>query len=218
MYDFACALFDRQIRVLGQGRGMPLFLGTLGPSVTAIADAVGGEESLRPGDVLFSTYGYDIGSHQQDAAVVVPGFYDGELIGYAAVKAHHLDVGAKAPYCTDTTDPFQEAVIFPGVKLCREGVRQDDLSRTLVANSRLPQALEGDLNAEVAAANRGLDELRGIIDRHGRAVFDRSIEAMFEHGEALIRAYLDDVPDGRYVASCALDDNGLDRELVPFEL
>ncbi len=51
MYDFACALFDRDVRVLGQGRGMPLFLGTLGPSVTAIVEAVGGEEHLRPGDV-----------------------------------------------------------------------------------------------------------------------------------------------------------------------
>ena len=58
----------------------------------------------------------------------------------------------RRPYCTDTTDIFQEGVIFPGVKLWREGVRQEDLYRTLVANSRLPQALEGDLNAEVAAA------------------------------------------------------------------
>jgi len=79
MYDFACALFDREVRVLGQGRGMPLFLGTLGPSVKAIVDAVGGEESLRPGDVLFSTYGYEIGSHQQDAAVVLPGFHNHDL-------------------------------------------------------------------------------------------------------------------------------------------
>lgn len=218
MYDFACALFDREVRVLGQGRGMPLFLGTLGPSVKAIVDAVGGEESLRPGDVLFSTYGYEIGSHQQDAAVVLPGFHEGQLVGYAGVKAHHLDVGAKAPYCTDTTDIFQEGTIFPGVKLWREGVRQDDLYRTLVANSRLPQALEGDLNAEVAAAKRGLDELNALIDRHGKPVFDRSVEAMYNHGEALIRSYLADVPDGRYVGRCALDDNGLDRELVPFEL
>ena len=49
-------------------------------------------------------------------------------------------------------------------------------------------------------------------------MFDRSVEAMYDHGEALIRSYLADVPDGRYVARCALDDNGLDRELVPFEL
>jgi N-methylhydantoinase B len=218
MYDFACALFDRQVRILGQGRGMPLFLGTLGPSVTAIVEAVGGEDSLRPGDVLFSTYGYDIGSHQQDAAVVLPGFHDGELIGYAAVKAHHLDIGAKTPYCTDTTDIFQEGAIFPGVRLWREGVRQEDLYRTLLANSRLPQALEGDLNAEVAAASLGLDELTAIVDRYGRAEFESSVEAMFDHGEALVREYLEAVPDGRYVAGASLDDNGIDDQLVPFEL
>lgn len=218
MYDFACALFDRRMRVLGQGRGMPLFLGTLGPSVEAIVDAVGGEDSVRPGDVLFSTYGYHIGSHQQDAAVILPAFRGDELVGYAAVKGHHLDIGAKDPYCTDTTDIFQEGVIFPGVRLWREGVRQEDLYRTLVANSRLPQALEGDLNAEIAAAQIGLRELVGLIDRYGEQQFDACVEAMFDHGEALVRSFLREVPDGRYVAGAAMDDNGVDRDLLPFEV
>lgn len=219
MYDFAVALFDRQFRVLGQGRGLPLFLGTLGPSVEAIVSAVGGESSLRPGDVLFSTYGYDIGSHQQDAAVVLPAFRDdNKLVGYAAVKGHHLDIGAKDPYCTDTIDIFQEGVIFPGVRLWREGVRQDDLYRTLLANSRLPRALEGDLNAEIAAARLGLREFIALIDRYGPEQFDGCVEAIFDHGEALVRAYISDIPDGRYTASAALDDNGVDQELVPFEI
>ena len=218
MYDFACALFDKRTRVLGQARGMPLFLGTLGPSVLAIVEAVGGEEALRPGDVLFSTYGYHIGSHQQDAAVVLPAFRGEDLVGYAAVKAHHLDIGAKDPYCTDTTDIFQEGVIFPGVHLWREGVRQEDLYRTLVANSRLPQALEGDLNAEIAAARIGLRELVALMDRYGMEQFEACVETMFDHGEALVRDFLRGVPDGRYVAGAAMDDNGVDRELLPFEI
>ena len=52
-----------------------------------------------------------------------------------------MDLGGKAPYCTDTTDVFQEGVIFPGVKLYRAGELQSDMYRTLLANSRLPKVL-----------------------------------------------------------------------------
>ena len=65
---------------------------------------------------------------------MIPGFVDGQLVGYAVIKAHHMDIGAKAPYCTDTTDIFQEGVIFPGVRIYRAGELQSDMYRTLLAN------------------------------------------------------------------------------------
>src|SRR5262249_11107266 len=77
----AGALYDRTVRLLAQARALPLFLGTMGFCVRSTVDAVGGEEALEPGDILFSTYGFDIGSHSQDAAVVVPAFLDDTLVG-----------------------------------------------------------------------------------------------------------------------------------------
>ena len=59
------------------------------------------------------------GTHQWDVAVIVPGFLDGEIVAYAAIKAHQLDVGAIAPFVSDSTDVFQEGTIYPGVKLYR---------------------------------------------------------------------------------------------------
>ncbi len=218
MTDFAAALYDRDIRLLAQAKALPAFLGTLGFCVEATLARIGGEEQLRDGDVIFSTYGYDIGSHQQDATVIVPGFFEGELVGYAVIKAHHLDIGAKDPYCTDTTDIFQEGAIFPGVKLFSAGVRNEDLYRTILANSRMPQALAGDLSAQIGSARVGLRELERLLTRFGRERFDSAVERIFDHGERTIRDFLRAVPDGRYRASGAMDGNGIDDELVPLEV
>jgi N-methylhydantoinase B len=218
MIDFCCALYDRDIRLLAQAQALPAFLGTMNFCVEACVRSVGGEEALEEGDIIFSTYGFDIGSHSQDAAVVAPAFVDGELVGYAAVKAHHLDIAAKEPYCTDTTDNFQEGVIFPGVKLYRRGELQTDMFRTIVANSRLPVALQGDLNAEILALKMGVTALTRVIERYGLATFTVSVERMFDHGEAVLRTFLERIPDGRYVQSGAMDSNGVSEDLVPFEV
>jgi N-methylhydantoinase B len=216
MIDFCCALYDREVRLLAQAQAAPLFLGTMGFCIEGCVRAVGGEEALEPGDVLFSTYAYDIGSHPQDATIVVPAFLEGSLIGYAAIKAHHMDIGAVEPFCTNTTDNFQEGAIFPGVRIFRGGRRDEDMYRTVLANSRLPTALAGDLNAQIVAANVGLAALRRLIERYGDTSFRAAVERIFDHGEATARHFLAQIPDGRYIAAGALDNDGLSDQLVPF--
>jgi N-methylhydantoinase A/oxoprolinase/acetone carboxylase beta subunit/N-methylhydantoinase B/oxoprolinase/acetone carboxylase alpha subunit len=218
MIDFCCALYDPDVRLLAQAQATPLFLGTMGHCVESCVRGVGGRSELVPGDVLFSTYAYDIGSHPQDAAIVVPAFLGDRLVAYAAVKAHHMDMGAKEPFCTDTTDNFQEGVIFPGVRLYRAGRRVDDIYRTLLANSRLPAALAGDLEAQIAAARAGNDAVLRLIARYGIETFQGAAERILDHGEATVRRFLTELPDGRFVAAGALDNDGVDDELVPFEV
>jgi N-methylhydantoinase B len=216
--DFAAALYDREGRLLAQGASLPIFLGTLGFCLETSVARIGGEENIRPGDVLLTTYGYDTGSHPQDAAVVVPGFFEGELMGYAVVKAHHLDLGAKSIYCTDTTDVFQEGTIFPSVRLYSGGELQDDMYRTVLANSRLPKAFAGDLSAQIGAAKTGLEGLYRLIDRVGADRYRQAVEMMFDHGESIARSVIDAIPDGRYVAEGAMDNDGITDDPVPFEI
>lgn len=219
MQDFAAALFDRDMRLLAQARSMPGFLGTLGFALEAMVGRAGGPESLREGDVIFSTYGYDIGAHQQDATIVVPGFFEGELVGYAAVKAHQMDIGAKDPYCTDTVDIFQEGTIFPGVRIYAGGVRNEDLYRTILANSRAPQVLAGDLRAQIGCAQVGLRELNRLLERFGRDRFDGAVERIFDHGERVMRRFVAGLADGTYRASGAMDDDCLSVGVpVPLEV
>jgi N-methylhydantoinase B len=216
--DFACALYDDQRRLLAQAPVFPLFLGTLHFCIDAALRAVGGVECLAPGDVVFTNYAYDVGSHAQDAVVVVPAFFEERVTGYAVVKAHHLDFGAKEFFCTDTTDVFQEGTIVPGVKLYKQGVLDDELYRILLTNSRLPVSVGGDLHAEISATRVGIAGLVRLLERFGRAELEAAVEEMFDGGEQITRAFLAGVPDGRYVGAGALDDNGIDSEPVPIEV
>jgi N-methylhydantoinase B len=217
--DFAVAIYDRQVRLLSQAPTFPLFMGTLSMCVEAAVEAQGGAERLRPGDILLYNLPYGTGSHQQDAAVVMPVFLDGgELIGYTAIKAHWLDIGAKDPYSTDTVDVFQEGTIFPGVKLYSGGELVDDVYRMALANSRVPKMVAGDINAEVGSARLGAAGLRRIVERYGVETFAECAQRMFEHGERTVRAWIADLPDGRFAAAGKLDSDGLDDEAIPFEI
>jgi N-methylhydantoinase B len=216
--DFAVALYDDQVRLLAQAPSLPMFMGRLSFCVQAAVEAVGGPERLEPGDVLLYNDPYGTGSHPQDAAVVAPAFLDGELIGYAAIKAHWLDIGGKDPYSTDTVDLFQEGTIFPGVKLVRRGELVEDIYRMALANSRVPKMVAGDINAELVGVGAGVRALLELVRRHGIADFRAAVERMFDHGEAVVRAYFERLPDGVFRAEGVLDDDGVGPDPVPFEI
>src|SRR5581483_127165 len=217
--DFAVAIYDRQVRLLAQAPSLPLFMGTMSFCVEAAVAAVGGEEALEPGDIVLYNYPYGTGSHPQDAAVVMPVFLrDEELIGYATIKGHWLDIGGKEPYSTDTVDVFQEGTIFPGVKLYSRGRLVRDIYRMALANSRVPKMVAGDINAEVVGVRTAASALLRLVERHGLETFQTSVGRMFDHGEAVVRSYFERLPDGRYVGEGMMDNNGLDDDPVPFEV
>jgi N-methylhydantoinase B len=217
--DFAVAIYDREIRMLAQAPSLPFFMGTMNFCVEAAVEAVGGEAALEPGDIVLYNVPYGTGSHPQDAAVVMPVFlHDEELIGYTTIKAHWLDIGGKEPYSTDTVDVFQEGTIFPGVKLYARGELVRDIWKFVVANSRVPKMVAGDINAEVAGVRTGAAALLRVVERYGLDTFRECVERMFDHGEAVVRNYFAQIPDGRYVGHGVMDDDGLSEEQVPFEL
>lgn len=219
MMDFAIAVYDPQMRLMAPAiNGIPVFMGTLSFCIEAAVSAVGGAEALEPGDVIIYNEPYGTGSHAQDIAIVIPAFHEGTLIGYIANKAHSLDIGAKDPYCTDTTDIFQEGLVLPGVKLYRRGERSEDVFRIIVANSRMPRAIAGDLDAQVASGRVGTQLLEELLVQHGPEVFWSSIERMYRHGEDMMRRFIEGIPDGRYTATGHMDNNGLDDRPIEFEI
>jgi N-methylhydantoinase B len=216
--DFACALYDRQIRMLAQAPTFPIFMGTLSFCVEAGVEAVGGEEKLEPGDVILYNVPYGTGAHLQDAALIMPIFFEAELVGYAAIKAHWLDIGGKDPYSTDTVDVFQEGTLYPGVKLYRGGELVEDMYRLILANTRMPKMITGDVNAQIVGLRAGTAGVVRLIERYGLETFREACEHMFDHGEAIIRNYFAQLPDGVYTASGELDSDGISDEKIPFEV
>jgi N-methylhydantoinase B len=217
--DFAVAIYDRDVRLLAQAPSLPMFMGTMSFCVEAAVEGAGGVEALEPGDIILYNYPYGSGSHPQDCAVVMPVFAAADtLLGYAAIKAHWLDIGGKEPYSTDTVDVFQEGTIFPGVKLYRRGELVGDIYRFALANSRVPKMVAGDINAEVAAVRVGAREFLRIYERYDDAVFWSAVERMFDHGESVMRSNLARIPDGEYHARGVMDNDGITKEQIPFEV
>jgi N-methylhydantoinase B len=217
-HDFAVALYDDQMRMLSQAPTLPAFMGTMNFCVAAAVEAVGGASALRPGDVLIYNMPYGTGSHAQDVAIVAPIFHRDTLIGYATNKAHWMDIGAMSIYCTNTTDVYQEGVVIPGMKIYDAGRLDNNVQRFIAANSRMPKEVIGDMHAQISGARVGVNELLRLVDRFGLEVFRESVERMFDHGEAIARRTIEQIPDGRYVARAMMDDNGLDQEPVHFEV
>ncbi len=217
--DFAAALYDTKVRLLAQAPSIPLFMGTLNFCVEAAVEGSGGVENLEPGDIILYNWPFGTGSHAQDTAMIQPVFTDdGTLVGYSAIKAHWLDIGAIAPYCTDTTDVFQEGTFFPGVKLYKGGKLVDDIHRFVLANSRMPAFVAGDILAQATAVGVGARNLVRIVDRYGLEVFHNTVERIFDHGEATVRSYFEKIPDGRYVGHGMMDNNGVDDKPIPFNV
>jgi N-methylhydantoinase B len=214
-HDFACTLYDNKLRLLAQDQGLPAFSGVMGTAIEACVEKTGGKDKLQPGDVLMSSFAYDIGGHTNDLAIVVPVFYEGELAGFAANKAHNMDLGQMHPMLSlDSTDIWQEGLILPGVKLYDAGTRNEDLYRTIVANSRLPRAIAGDINAAIGSAEIGRRGLESLIARHGLTTFRRCVDAILDHDESVTRRMIAEIPDGRYTAE-GIFEGMIDDELLP---
>jgi N-methylhydantoinase B len=216
--DFAAALYDRDVCLLAQAPTLPTFMGTMSFCVEAAVEAVGGEAALEPGDIILYNIPYGTGSHPQDAATVMPIFVADELVGYAAIKAHWLDIGGKDPYSTDTVDVFQEGTLFPGVKLFSRGRLVSDIFRMATANSRVPKMVAGDINALVVGVRTGASALTRVVERYGLETFRACVARMYDHGEAVVREWFSALPDGRYVGRGEMDNNGVEDDRVPFEI
>jgi N-methylhydantoinase B len=147
--DCSFAILDAEAGVIAQSHGMLLFLGSLGPSVKNCLDFIG-KEKIEPGDVIVSTVPEITGSHTSDAVLFTPIFFENELFGFAATKAHWIDLGAKGTYPTDATSIFEEGLRIPPTKLFRRGELQSDIWEIIKWNSRAPEEVWGDMQAQLA--------------------------------------------------------------------
>ena len=216
--DFASAIYDKNFCMLSQSPSLPGFMGTLSFCVEQAVKEVGGEENIFDGDIIIYNNPYGSGSHSQDAALVKPVFIENKLIGYTAIKAHWLDTGGKEPYSTDTVDVFQEGTIYPGLKLYKKGKLEEDIFKLIKANSRVPKAIEGDLNAQLNGIIAGANALKRIVNKFGYELFYASVLEIYEHGEKLVRKSLQKIPDGTYSGFGQMDSNGVDEGVVKFKI
>lgn len=211
--DYSCAIFDAQGRLVTHGEFLPIHLGSLSFSVAYAREAFQ-EEGLLEGDTVLMNDPYRGGSHLPDITMVSPIFHDGELLAFAANRAHHLDVGGAAPgsFHPSATDNYQEGLRIAPVKLFRGGVRDTRLLGLITENSRLPRQMRMDLESQVSANRTAIERVGQIVERYGAEVVSSSMRQMLEHSERRMRAAIAHWPDGDYTASDWLDNDGITDE------
>lgn len=215
--DFASGLIDAKGQLITQGNGVTGFLGTLTFAVRSVLDKFG-PEGLAAGDVIITNDPYSGGgTHLSDVSLVVPIFYDGELVAFSASKAHWTEVGGKDPgsWTTDATEVFQEGLQFPCVKLYEQGRPVQSLIDLIEANVRLPDMTLGDMYAQAASLRLGERRFQELCDKYGAGVVVGSIEALLDYGERLTRLELAKLPKGVYEAEDMIDDDGIGNGPFP---
>jgi N-methylhydantoinase B len=206
--DYSCALFDGRGRVVALGDHMPVHLGAMPMSVSAVLESLG---ALGPGDVALVNDPFAGGTHLPDLTTVSAYFAAGTdaPLGYLATRAHHADVGGMAPGSMPLArDIHQEGLRIPPVLLMRGGARVEEVWRILLANVRTPGEREGDLSAQLAAMAVGARRLDDLVQRRGADEVASAMGALIDYADRLMRAGIARIPDGDYAAEDALEDDG----------
>ena len=206
---------------LVQGKnGLPIFVGVMSFAVRAVIDKVAAEGDLADGDVFIFNDAHVGGTHLSDMRLVRPYFHGGELFCWLASVGHWHDLGGAVPgnYNPGATDVFQEAFVLPPVRLARAGTTNTDIVDILLRNTRLPGSAEGDLAGQIAALDLGVRRMNGLLDEYGRPTIRSALAALGTRAEAMTRAELAALPDGRWTAEDFLDNDGIDAAALPIRV
>lgn len=206
--DYSSAVFSSAGHLIAMGDDMPVHLGSMPMSVSAVLAAL----HLAPGDVALLNDPYRGGTHLPDITMVAPVFLPGRAKAafYVANRAHHADVGGMYPgsmgLCREIA---QEGIRIPPVRLLRGGRIDRQVLDILLANVRTPREREGDLTAQLGACRIGAERVRELVDRFGYARLLRSVDSMLNGSERWMRDVLSALPAGEWKAEDCLDDDGI---------
>ncbi|TMC54054.1 MAG: hydantoinase B/oxoprolinase family protein, partial [Chloroflexi bacterium] len=213
--DFSCAFFDRDLRTVAQATGQPVHLGSLAQFVPRVIRQFG-PENLAVGDAILCNDPYLGGVHLNDITLISPVYLSsGELLGYVANLAHHVDVGGGAPGSIGAfREVFQEGIIVPPVKLVRAGKIVPDIFRLVLAQIRSKRETAGDFRAQIAANATGVRRLSALVERLGAGVVRQSIDELLSYTERRARAGLRTLPFGVFRAEGWVDNDGYSDQPV----
>jgi N-methylhydantoinase B len=206
-HDFRAGIHDRKLRKL-TGRS---YSALVHPVVRDFPIA-----TMRPGDVFFHNDVYlsegGIG-HLPDLCVTVPVFSAGEVVAFVQAFGHHDDIGGAVPGSmpSHATSVYQEGLMVPPIKLWDRGVPNRAALRIMTRNSRMPDSLAGDLDAECSACLMGAARLTELFARYGRETVEACFDAIIDNTtETFRREILAKIPEGSWTWEDYAEHDGVD--------
>ncbi|MFI8768821.1 hydantoinase B/oxoprolinase family protein [Streptomyces sp. NPDC053792] len=202
--DFSCALFDAEGNLIANAPHIPVHLGSMGESIKEVLRRRA--DDLRPGDVYAINDPYHGGTHLPDVTVVTPVFSDAgdELRFLVASRGHHAEIGGitpgSMPAFSRTVD--EEGVLFDNWLLVRDGHLRETETRALLTGarhpSRDPDTNLADLRAQIAANEKGIEELRRTVEEFGLDVVQAYMRHIRANAEESVRRIVARLDDGAY--------------------
>ena len=206
-HDFRAGIHDAHLRKL------------TGRSYSALVDPVIRDfpiESMEPGDIYFHNDVYlsegGIG-HLPDLCVTVPVFAEGQVVAFVQAFGHHDDIGGKVPGSmpSDALSVFEEGLMVPPIKLYDKGIANEAALRIMTRNSRLPESLAGDLDAECSACRMGADRLAELFERYGVDLVTSCFDVIIDRTtETFRREILSKIPEGTWTWEDYAEHDGVD--------
>jgi 5-oxoprolinase (ATP-hydrolysing) len=206
--DFSCAVFDAQGALIANAPHMPVHLGSMGEAVRSVMER---NPDMRPGDAYALNDPYHGGTHLPDVTVVTPVFLDARAAFFVASRGHHADIGGITPGSMPpfSTDIAQEGVLLDNFRLVSDGRLNDAALLDRLTGgphpARNPAQNLADLRAQLAANEKGAEELRQMVLEHGRQTVVRYMQHVQDNAERCVREAIATLKDGAFTLDL---DNG----------
>jgi N-methylhydantoinase B len=216
--DHTCAIFDTKLRHIAQHDVAPQHVGSM---VSVVPRNVRERAAdLEPGDSILINDPYQGAVHLPDVMLISPLSRDGEIIGYAANSAHHVDIGGSTPggIPNDSTELFAEGLIMPGVKAVRNWEYDEEMLKLITRNVRGADMRLGDYRAQLAANHIGEQRYAEVVNEYGNDDIEDFLDELLDYTEQRVRAAIEDLPDGTYEAEDYMDGDGVVDEPVLLQL
>ncbi|MFB2875323.1 hydantoinase B/oxoprolinase family protein [Floridanema aerugineum] len=202
--DFSCAIFDRQGQLVANAPHIPVHLGSMSESVRSLIESKG--DTLKPGDVYISNNPYNGGTHLPDITAITPVFRQKSAnpLFYVASRGHHADIGGITPGSMPphSTSVEEEGVLIDNFLLVDGGeFREKKLLELLTYGSypvRNSQQNIADLQAQIAANERGAKELLRMVNHYGLETVQAYMQHVQDNAEESVRRVIDVLKDGSF--------------------
>jgi N-methylhydantoinase B len=208
--DYSTALFDGKGNSIAQSTRIPVHLNSMSVCLEDIVEHHIPLDDWNDGDVILTNDPYCGGQHLPDFVVFQPLFVNGERIAIAAAIVHHIDVsgGAAGSYFAGAKEVYHEGLRIPPVKLVEAGVTNQPIVDIVRQNSREPEKIGGDLQAQIASLAVGARAIERLAKRYNNAVITAAMDAVLAQSETAMRDTLKSIPDGTYQFEDFVDDDG----------
>ncbi|RZT94205.1 5-oxoprolinase (ATP-hydrolysing) [Advenella incenata] len=202
--DFSCAIFDDQGNLIANAPHMPVHLGSMSESIKTVMRENAG--NMHPGDAYVVNDPYHGGTHLPDITVITPVFDrdQKQIIFYVGSRGHHADVGGLTPGSMppDSTTIDEEGVLFTNFQLVRNGRFREREARDILMSgkypARNPDQNLADLQAQIAANQKGVRELHAMCETFGLEVVQAYMQHVQDNAEASVRRVIPLLRDGSY--------------------